>query len=82
MECSLPGRHVVSEQGVVVTQVEPGSSAEEAGMRRGDVILEANQTPVANVAEFRKAVGDGDKVLLVVRRGEATIFVAVKKKAE
>ncbi|RIL00104.1 MAG: peptidase [Proteobacteria bacterium] len=73
---------VEGEQGVVVTQVDPASPAAEAGMRRGDVILEANQTPVANVAEFRKAVGDQDKVLLLVRRGEATIFVAVKRKSE
>jgi serine protease Do len=73
---------VQGEKGVVVTEVEGGSPAAEAGMRRGDVILEANQTAVGNVAEFRKAIGSEDKVLLLVRRGEATIFVAVKRKAE
>ena len=48
-------------------------------MRRGDVILEVNQAAVSNVAEFRSAAREQDKLLLLVRRGEATIFVAVKK---
>jgi serine protease Do len=73
---------VQGEQGVVVTDVEGNSSAAEAGMRRGDVILEVDQEAVANVDEFRAALANQDKVLLLVRRGEATIFVAVKKKPE
>jgi serine protease Do len=51
-------------------------------LRRGDVILEVNQTAVANVAEFRNAMHTLEKALLLVRRGEATLFVAVKKTAE
>jgi serine protease Do len=73
---------VQGEQGVVVTEVENGSSAAQAGMRRGDVILEVNQKAVANVNEFREAARGQEKILLLVRRGEATIFVAVKGKAE
>jgi serine protease Do len=73
---------VDGEKGVVVTEVENGSPAAKAGMRRGDVILEVDQTEVANVAEFRKAAKDREKILLLVRRGEATIYVAVKKAGE
>jgi len=40
-----------------------------------------NQSPVANAGEFRSAAKDQEKLLLLVRRGEATIFVAVKKAA-
>ena len=70
---------VQGEKGVVVTEVEGTSPAAKAGMRRGDVILEVNQTAVANVGEFKNATRNQDKLLLLVRRGEATIFVAVKK---
>jgi serine protease Do len=69
-------------KGVIVTQVEPGSPADDAGIRRRDVILEVNQRPVASVKDFRAALGGADKgALLLVRRGEAEIFVAVKAAA-
>ncbi|MDJ0865822.1 MAG: DegQ family serine endoprotease [Myxococcota bacterium] len=73
---------VQGEQGVVVTQVEPGSPGAEAGLRRGDVVLEVNHEPVASPSAFANALEDRDKALLLVRRGEATIFVAVKRADE
>ncbi len=68
-------------KGVVVTQVDPSGPAGEAGMRRGDVILEVNRTPVKDVAAYKKALkeaGAGKSVLFLVRRGDNTIFLAVK----
>jgi len=70
------------KEGVVVSALEPGGPAEEAGLRRGDVILEIDQRPVPNVEAFQKATHGRDKALLLVRRADATIFVALKKKAE
>jgi len=69
-------------EGVVVSAVEPGSSADEAGLRRGDVILEVDQQPVPSIAAFQKATQGRDKALLLVRRADATIFVALKKQAD
>jgi len=68
-------------RGVVVAGVEPGSAADEAGLRRTDVILEVNRRPVKDVAEYRGALGAGAKdksILLLIRRGENTIFLALK----
>jgi serine protease Do len=68
-------------KGVVVSGVEPGSSAEDAGLRRGDVILEVNREPVKDMGSYRKALknaGKGKSVLFLVRRGENTIFLALK----
>jgi len=68
-------------QGVVVTAVEAGSAAEEGGIRRGDVIVEINRRPVPSVDEFRKALAGirkGKGVLFLVRRGESTLFLALK----
>ncbi len=65
--------------GVVVSAVEQGSLAGQAGIRRGDVILEVNRERVNDVKEFKKAVKKGDKShLFLIQRGKNTIFVAIK----
>jgi serine protease Do len=68
-------------EGVVVTAVEPGSAADEAGIRRGDVILEIDRKPIRSVDEYKKSVAGirkGKGVLFLVRRGESTLFLALK----
>jgi Do/DeqQ family serine protease len=57
--------------GLVITDVAPGSAAEQAGLHRGDVILEANRKPVSDVDAFYKelsSVKPGDGVALYVHR--------------
>ncbi len=68
-------------KGVVVSAVESGSSAEDAGLRRGDVILEVNREPVKDLPSYRKALkaSKGKSVLFLVRRGDNTIFLALKR---
>ena len=68
-------------EGVVVTAVEPGSAADEAGIRRGDVILEVDRKTVRNLDEYKKAIAGARKgrgVLFLVRRGDNTLFLALK----
>ncbi|MEE9607161.1 MAG: Do family serine endopeptidase [Myxococcota bacterium] len=67
-------------KGVVVTNVEVGSAASEAGLRRGDVILEVDRNDVKNVADLRaKLEGSDESALLLIRRGDATLFVPIKR---
>ena len=63
-------------QGVVIGSVDQSSDAAAKGLRRGDLILSINQTPVttpqavaAIVAQARKA--NRDSVVLLVQRGNA-----------
>ncbi len=65
--------------GVVVRSVEPASPAEEAGLRRGDVIVEVNRHRVDGVSEFRDRIGEKEAgAILVVRRGDSEQLVALK----
>ncbi|HEX8503491.1 MAG TPA: DegQ family serine endoprotease [Pyrinomonadaceae bacterium] len=67
-------------QGVVVTGVEQGGPAAEAGVQEGDLIEQANRQPVKTVEDLLAAVnGAGDRpVLLLVTRGDGTVFVTVR----
>lgn len=67
-------------QGALVAQVDPGSPAEEAGLRRGDVVLEVNREPVKSPEDVRKhAHQEGASVLFLVQRGDRTQFYVVKR---
>jgi serine protease Do len=68
-------------EGIVVSAVEPGSAADEAGIRRGDVIVEIDRKPIRNLDEYKKSIGTirkGKGVLFLVRRGESTLFLALR----
>jgi len=70
-------------EGVVVTSVEPASPGDEAGLRRGDVIIEVNRNRIRDLRDFRNEVASikkGKGLLLLVRRGETTLFLALKNR--
>jgi S1-C subfamily serine protease len=67
-----------ADQGVVVVGVEPGSPAAEAGLRKGDVIVEVNRETVESITDLKTAIGDAeekDRLLLLVQRGSGKFFV-------
>jgi len=59
--------------GAVIEQVRPGSSADNAGLQQGDVILEVNRHKVSNPAdvqqELSKVAAGQDALLLVWSNG-------------
>jgi Do/DeqQ family serine protease len=66
--------------GVVVASVEPGSRAETAGLRPGDVIEQVDRKPVKSIDELRTALNAStDPALLLVHRGETTVFVTMDR---
>jgi serine protease Do len=66
---------VDAEKGAVVSGVSPGSPAERAQLRRGDVILEVDQKPVESAEDVEEAVEGKDSVLLLVQRKDIKQFV-------
>ncbi len=68
-------------KGVIVAEVKEGSSAEEAGIVKGDIVREVDGLKVATVADFEKALAahkKGALMRLLLRRGELSLYVAMK----
>jgi serine protease Do len=66
--------------GVVISGVEQGSAAQEAGLREGDVIMEINRQRVRDIADFRRLSGKlskQDSTLLLLNRQGRKLFVAI-----
>lgn len=74
-ELNLPS----TEKGVVVTEVTPGSPAEEGGLQRGDAIQEVDRKPIATVDQFQRAIEQaGNKaILLLINRGGNHLFTVL-----
>ena len=68
-----------SVHGAVVAEVQPGSSAENAGLQRGDIILEVNRKPMHSAQDVQQAlsgVANGqDALVLVWSNGGSTYRV-------
>jgi serine protease Do len=68
-------------KGVVVSDVEAGEAAENAGLARGDVIVSVNGQTVSSVSEFEeqvKAAKPDGLARLRVRRGNSHTFLILK----
>jgi serine protease Do len=75
------------DSGAIVTDVEPGSAANEAGVRRADIIVALGDAPIENTGDLLGALRDyqpGDTVdLTVVRDGdELTLDVTLDERPE
>lgn len=68
--------------GVLVTDVSPGSIAARAGIQRGNLIEEVNREAVETPAQVKKLIKSSGRkvVLLLVRQGDASRFLALKLK--
>jgi serine protease Do len=72
-----------SDSGVVVTRVEPGSPAADAGIQTGDIIREVNRKSVKDADDLIQKIEqakDQNNILLLVQRGQNNLFAAVTPK--
>jgi serine protease Do len=64
-----------TQKGVIVSEVDPASFAEDIGFGRGDVITEVNRQSVSSVDDYRKAIAKlkaGDSVVFKILRHQDT----------
>jgi serine protease Do len=69
-EAKVPGG------GLLVQEV--GGAAARAGMQPGDIVLLADGKPVKSAEDLRSAAASRDNVALLVQRGEARVFLALR----
>jgi bifunctional DNase/RNase len=73
--------HLPTAEGVLVSDVEIGSGAERDGLRRGDVIVEANQTKVANLQALEATFSRGGDIALQVLRQDKRLRIMLRQLA-
>lgn len=71
----LGGRGV---RGVVVAQIEAGSAAARAGLRRNDVVTAVNRQPVASTDELRQIASQSEGLILNLLRGQGELLLVLR----
>jgi len=74
---------LASTRGVLVVEVQPDSPADVAGLEPADVIREVNQRPITSVKDFERFIRQGrrgERILLLVQRGDNAVFFGLKRK--
>lgn len=69
------------ERGVVVVKVEPGSPADEAEIKKGDIIKEVDKKGINNLEDFNRIASNikkNETVLLFINRGGKRFYVILK----
>ncbi len=69
------------EEGVVITEVKPGSMGAKMGLKPGYIVLSLNHKKVTNIDTFNEALASiekGKKVLILVKYGDMARFFSIK----
>jgi serine protease Do len=64
--------------GLVVADVAGGGPAAEAGMRPGDIIVQANRQEVKSTADLQKVLGRGGPTVFLMNRQGRTFFLTLR----
>ena len=66
--------------GVIISNVNPGSPADDAGLMKGDIIKEINRKPINSIDEYMNAMNNkkNSNMLVLVKRGRTSLWVVLK----
>jgi serine protease Do len=70
------------KRGVIVTDVQPGSPAQDADMRSGDIIKEIGRRPIRNLMDFKEAmkrVSLKEGVVMLIKRENMTFYTVLRE---
>lgn len=69
-------------RGVIVTDIQPGSPAEDTDLRPGDIIREINKKPIRNIDDFKEAMKKAstkDGVVMLVKRENVSFYAVIRE---
>lgn len=73
-----------ASHGVVIGRVKPGSPADQAGLRSGDVVIEMDHMKMNSASQFAQLAHQlqrrGKSALLLVQRGNSTMYTVINPK--
>jgi serine protease Do len=70
------------KKGIIVVDVQEGSTAEEVGIQPQDIILQVNKVKVMTMKEYEKEIakaGEKGSILLLIQRGRTKLFVPLMR---
>jgi len=76
-------KDILDLNGVYVENLLAGGAAEDAGIRRGDIIRKINNIPVSSFSSLQEQIAlfrPGDKIMVSISRGKETIEIPVTLK--
>lgn len=71
----------IARDGVIVTDVENGSPADEVGIQPQDVIVQVNRVKISSMNDFKREITKASakkSVTLLIKRGRSSFFVALR----
>ena len=71
----------ITKEGVMVTEVQPGSPADEVGIQQQDVIVQVNRVKISSMKDYTREItkaADKKSVTLLIKRGRSSFFVALR----
>jgi serine protease Do len=74
--------NIKDKKGVIVTDVQPGSPAQNVDIRSGDIIKEINRKPIRNINDFKDAMKRGnvkEGIVLLVKRENMTFYIVLRE---
>ncbi|TKX28827.1 serine protease [Campylobacter sp. MIT 12-5580] len=74
-----------NQSGALITSVEKGSSAESAGLKRGDLVLKANEKNITSASDLKNYIGTlepNQKITIIYERDGVSKSVSFVLKAD
>jgi len=71
----------IARDGVIVTEVQSGSPADEVGIQPQDIIVQVNRVKIASMKDYTKEMMKAaakKSVTLLIKRGRSSFFVALR----